>query len=59
MNTQIFDSLDWQDEDELHKVFNYSTRAIFSFFLKKKHTKQYFNELSMYSNKSVRKDKPA
>lgn len=35
MNTQIFDSLDWQDEDELHKVFNYSTRAIFSFFLKK------------------------
>lgn len=29
------------------------------FFFKKKHTKQYFNELSMYSNKSVRKDKPA
>lgn len=38
MHTQILDSLDWQYEDELHKVFNYSTRAIFRFFLKKKKT---------------------
>lgn len=34
MHTQIFDSLDWQYEDELHKVINCSTRAIFSFFKK-------------------------
>lgn len=40
----------------------YLTRApepFSGFFKKKKHTKRYFNELSMYSNKSVRKDKPA
>lgn len=59
MHTQILGSLDWQYEDELHKVFNYSTRSIFKFFFFKKHTRRYFNELSMYSNKSVRKDKPA
>lgn len=37
----------------------YLTTAEEPFSVSKKYTKQYSNELSMYSNKSVRKDKPA
>lgn len=37
----------------------YLTTAPEPFSVLKKHTKQYSNELSVYSNKSVRKDKPA
>jgi hypothetical protein len=35
------------------------TTAEEPFAVSEKHTKQYSNELSMYSDKSVRKDKPA
>lgn len=37
----------------------YLTTAQEPFAVLKEHIKQYSNELSMYNNKSVRKDKPA